>query len=95
MALLRTRLAAASEGAGPLTDEAPAATALDTPFAAGPRAAPLARAFHAVRAATPSPDTGMSMADTLDNAFGVGGDRATAAPGFVHTAYSRLQALGL
>jgi hypothetical protein len=34
------------------------------------------------------------MADTLGSAFGVGSDRA-AEPGFVHTAYSRLQALGL
>lgn len=80
MDLIRTRMAAASQG-GPADAPAFAAAPL-------PQGGPIAREFNA---AAPAAAQGASMAEVLRGAFGSPG----AAPQAVRSAYGRLAALGL
>lgn len=70
---------------------APAATA--SAPAAPQTGGPLAREFNAMQAAAPAASA-HSMADTLQSAFGLGGENG-ATPEFVRNAYGRLRALGM
>ncbi len=97
MGLVRGKLGAAMEGgaASQWADYAPAEATAQ--FAGGP----LARAFHAAAGAatrTQAGPTQSSMADTLKQAFGLGGGGGAAdaaVPQHVRSAYGRLAALGL
>lgn len=54
-----------------------------------------ASSFAAAPAGAPSAPPRPSMAETLRSTFGLGGNDAGSAPGFVHAAYGRLRSFGL
>lgn len=96
--LVRARFAAASGEAGdlpfglaaPLTDVGAAMRAA----ASAPTGGPVAREFQAAAAAPGAPPR-PSMAETLRQAFALGGAGDGAVPAHVRSAYGRLAALGL
>jgi hypothetical protein len=91
--LVRDRFAAAMNrdgGQAPGLAAAPFAAALP-PLPGGP----VAREFHAMAAAPPSTAPRASMAETLRQAFALGGGADGAVPAHVRSAYGRLAALGL
>ena len=95
--LVRGRFAAASGQGGDLPfDYAAPVTAA---AASVPMGGPVAREFHAVAgaqgAAMPDAAPRQSMAETLRQAFALGGSNDAAVPVNVRSAYGRLAALGL
>jgi hypothetical protein len=95
MDLMRRKVASAMDGAGglPVAAAAQAHSAQDR--FTQPTGGPIARQFQSASKAMGAADR-VSMAETLRNAFGSGGAAAHAGtPGFVRTAYAKLQAFGL
>lgn len=98
MELMRGKVSAAMNGAGPM----PAASYYPPQLAgaaAAPTGGPLQREFQTMAAqanTTPGSSGRTSMADTLRGAFGANGSTSQGgAPDFVRTAYTKLQAFNL
>lgn len=87
--LVRARFAAAS-GQGDL----PGDYTMPVPAVAAPTGGPVAREFQSIAAAPDAPAR-QSMAETLRQAFALGGPGEAAVPAHVRNAYGRLAALGL
>ncbi|MFC3175381.1 lytic transglycosylase domain-containing protein [Novosphingobium bradum] len=94
LGLVRGRFAAAMSRSDGLPADFPLASAASS--GAVPAGGPVAREFHALAgsAVTPAPAR-PSMAETLRQAFALGGGQDGAVPAHVRSAYGRLAALGL
>lgn len=97
--MVRARFAAAAGRDDGLPDDSLAALPAAAPLA--PAGGPVAREFHAMAgftaqgAAPQAPPPRQSMAETLRQAFALGGGNDAAVPAHVRSAYGRLAALGL